>query len=130
MVLTTAQLEEILLGLKADKPKAGVERRRQPRLDVRGRILIIPNSATAEGKAGEFEAWVRDVSRGGIGLLAPRLMCAGDRFTAKFARPGGDVVTMEYVVSRCTKLPTGEFAVGARLLVGPGSPFGTSPIRR
>jgi hypothetical protein len=130
MVLTTAQLEEILSGLKSDKPKLGAERRRQPRLDVRGRIRVVPNQATpGGGPTDQFEAWVRDVSRGGIGLLCPRLLCAGDRFTARFARPGGDEITMEYVVSRCTKLPTGEFSVGARLVVGPRSPFGTALIR-
>ena len=129
MVLSPTELEELLSGLKSDKPTTADERRSQPRVAVRGKIRIKPTpSPTADGTP--FEAWVKDLSRGGIGFLAREPLVAGQRFAATFRRPGGQLATMEYVARRCTKTTAGWFFIGARLILGARSPFATTPIKR
>jgi hypothetical protein len=131
MVLSATQLEELLSGLKSNNRSflPQDERRSQPRIPVRGKIRITP-APSPTTPSEPFEAYVKDLSRAGIGFIAKGPLLPGQRISATFRRPGGKIATMEYTVRRCQKTPAGWFTIGARLIMGARSPFATTPIKR
>ncbi len=104
----------ILHRLKSDthQDKESRYNPRVPRVGLRMQVAIVP---CVEGAAPEEQiAWMRDLSRTGIGLVHDRPMWPGTFFLANFSK-GTATLTAVYRVIHCA--PEGEthFRIGAAL---------------
>jgi hypothetical protein len=122
MHLTAEMYEDIVRSLRSDVLK-GTERRRHPRVGMRVRITII--ILDAAGQPGKAESvWVRDLSDGGIGLVATRPMKRGVLFIVQFIRSDHQVLSLLCQVVQSHNV---DLIIGARIIRAL-TPFETDEI--
>src|SRR5262245_61364647 len=91
MLLSAKMYEDIIRCLRSDGSKT--ERRHHPRVGLRARITII--TINAQGVPAKPETvWVRDLSDGGIGLVATRVMRRGTLFVVQFSGHDTDALAL------------------------------------
>lgn len=103
----SAELLHSLSHLKGDQ----VERRTHVRAPLRLRLRITPFDG---GTAGEpFDVWTRDVSAGGIGILACSPMAAGRKFIVSLPRLDEPPLYLVCTVRNCSEMTHRLYAIGA-----------------
>ena len=81
MTLTAQMFEQIATLMRSDHRPIS-DRRRYPRVGVRARIHVVPLNERREPQMAR-EAWVRDVSGGGFGLMDANQLTQGQLFIAR-----------------------------------------------
>src|SRR5687767_6676056 len=115
MELTHETLAECVTSLRRDfQDRLGSERRVLPRFRVWAPIQITP-AQTADGQ-GPFTVWVRDLSRGGIGLMYTRTLPRDWQFTLTLPRMDGDPLCMLCAVVYTSAGAPDMHSVGARFV--------------
>jgi hypothetical protein len=112
MTISPETFLSILESLRSDAVSRGGEKRAEPRVGLSGR-------ATIKTPAGTFApVMVRDLSRGGIGMLEREPMKVGSRFTLCFAasRDAEECEGVICEVTRCDRISESVHAVGARFI--------------
>src|SRR5947207_1456467 len=111
MLLSADMYEQIARTLRSGASKPG-ERRQHPRVRMRAKITIIPLGPA--GQPGKADAvWLRDISDGGIGLVAGRAMKRGSLFVVQFSNHNSEARSLLCQVIQCRGA---EFIVGARII--------------
>lgn len=112
MQLSAELFSQIVKDLVSDGlSDLGRQQRREPRVGVsaRAHILPIPESATP------LPVRVRDLSAGGMGLLVPRELSAGELFLLLLPKAGSlPPLRLACTVAHCQIIAADLFAVGAR----------------
>jgi hypothetical protein len=113
MLFSESKFRAIMSSLRSDAQDAN-EKRRAPRVGVgvRGRVLI---HATRQ----VVNAFVRDLSIGGIAITCDQRMAVGDHFSLVLTKVGFPPTHVLYEVRRCTRAIDGIYDVGAQLVVVP-----------
>ena len=107
MLLSADTYEQIVRTLRSDA-STPTERRKHPRVGMRAKITVIP--LTPAGQPGKADTvWVRDISDGGIGLVAGRAMKRGSLFVVQFSKHNNEARSLLCQVVQCR---------GADILVG------------
>lgn len=113
------RLVEILAQLESDaNDGAGAEQRRFRRFSVRAQARLEP----VEGRSGELEsvaAMMRNVSRGGVGVVAERPLPLGSVWRITFERKGRQVGSHLIVVLYCRRIQEGAYMLGGQFIVEP-----------
>jgi hypothetical protein len=110
MPMSSEQFQEIIGSLRSD-PLFG--RRAAPRVGFRLRIRIIP--CVEAGPVKQYDAWLRDVSTGGMCFVGPVELAPGTFLVTQFARDEASPLTILYEVVRCQPRSKELFEVGARM---------------
>lgn len=112
MQLSAELFSQIVKDLVSDNGGAVVrQQRREPRVGVRARAHILPILASAT----LLPVRVRDLSAGGMGLLVPRELAAGQLFLLLLPKAGiHPPLRLACTVAHCHTLAEDLFAVGAR----------------
>src|SRR3954469_6919551 len=111
MLLSVDMYEQIVRTIRSDG-SSPAERRRHPRVGMRAKITIIPlGPAGQPGKADTV--WLRDISDGGIGLVAGRAMKRGSLFVVQFSNHNNEARSLLCQVIQCRGA---DFTVGARII--------------
>lgn len=111
MRLTAETFDELIRSLRSNAP-AGSEKRRQPRVGLRVRAEVMVRDP-ATGFGGErAEITIRDISAGGVGLLVPRPIDAGQRFS--LVLDGAASRSVRCVVMHCRSVGANLFRIGAK----------------
>lgn len=112
MRLTFRMFEQIIVGLRGDAGN-GRDLRHSPRVGLRSRTIIYPD-LLEDYAADGLMVRIRDLSTRGIGILSPRILPRGSRFTIKLVNNEGAEVVLTYRVTHCQPLSSREFNAGAR----------------
>lgn len=116
MVLTAKSLGELIRALRSN-PRGAAEKRAETRVGIRTKIgIAVLDPATGQVKE-RLSAWVRDVSAGGVGLLAGRRFKIGEAFDLLIPGPTGDEERVPCVIAYCQGVSTDVFRLGARFLL-------------
>jgi PilZ domain len=110
MSLTSRQFQEIIGGLRSD---ALFGRRSAPRVGIRLQIRVTP--CEQPGPVRQYDAWLRDISMGGVCFVGPVEMSAGSFLVAQFSRDEAKPLSILYEVVRCHKRGDHLYEVGARM---------------
>jgi len=125
MQLSHETLAQCVTCLRRDtKDRLGHERRLLPRFAVSTPIPIEP------GPAGEFEpfvAWIRDVSRGGVGLMYTRPIERGTQFVIDLPHMEGESHRLLCQVVYCAGGVPGMYSIGARFVRRADAPATGTP---
>ena len=127
MLLSQDRLYDAVAALRAAATgKAAADRRLMPRFRVWAPAMITP---TVEGHGKPFEAWVLDLSRGGIGIVSPRRMENGREFHVTLPSLDRPPVHVRCRVVYCSAAAAGSYTIGAKFLLQmtaePASPTDT-----
>jgi hypothetical protein len=108
MNLTAQALSDLMKSLRSN-PAEGLDKRRHPRVGLRARAEIqLPNTTE------RMPIWVRDVSAGGINILASRYFETGSQFTLVL---GGDRAEHAVcTVRHCRKVGSDLYGIGAKFV--------------
>ena len=113
MFLGADQYQNIVSQLRSERtPRRNLERRGCPRVGLRIPVQIIP--CQTKNRASVQSAWLRDLSSSGIGLIFHEPLQVGSYLIVCFPRKKGSPLDVLFVVSRCMRLNTGHFSIGAR----------------
>jgi len=110
MDLSATILQETLTKVKSDKPGGNAARRVRPRVGLRCALTILPYSKGACGRP--LKAWTRDISLGGMGILCPASMKAGDQFIVSLPRADSKPMILLCTVRNCNQLADGLYGLG------------------
>lgn len=120
MQLADSLLDQITSTLRGDAlealgaaPTADGQRRREPRVGVRGQVTLIPLSDSLQ--TGSFDVPLRDLSAGGVGFAHTGKMRLDEQFVVLLPQ-GGDSVAVLCEVAHYQPLDEGWYAVGARFV--------------
>jgi len=117
MQLRAEQYRQIVEHLRSEiaRPGRASERRAAPRVGLRAQIDMIP-CRTGAGAQVE-QAWVRDISAEGIGLIFHEAVHPGTYVVVTLPAADGasNPLDLLFLVVRCEPLGNGQFALGARL---------------
>lgn len=115
--LSAENLLEIVRSLRSDVDKT--QRRRQPRVGLRHTVRIIPCDASQIALPELAErAWVRDVSRRGLGLLVGRSLMIGQTVLLEISsETSGGLAHLLGRVARCEALNSEQHHVGVELIL-------------
>lgn len=105
--LTYETFHEMRQSLRSHTP-GDTEKRRQPRVGLRAQVEI-----TVPGSIEFCKVWIRDISEGGVGLLAPIHIDPGTQFLMSLRDRDGVPHIIRCTVAHCRKVGTGLFVVGA-----------------
>jgi hypothetical protein len=113
MELSAELFRKTINSLRGDVKPGVAGQRQSPRVGIRCRLRII---TIVGGKPGpQVDVWARDVSRGGLGIVSPVPMNAGDRFVVRFPRldGAGTQISVLCTVRNCSEIPQDAFLIGA-----------------
>ena len=114
MTLQAEQYEQIIAGLRSERNRArGCEHRSSPRVGMRMKVSVIPCRTGV--RARMHEVWLRDISATGVAFVFPEAMAVGAYAVIVLPRAGGSTLNMLFAVTRCHRLSSGQFCVGAKL---------------
>ena len=117
MQLSHETLAECVHCLRRDhKDRLGQERRTLPRFRVWAPLRIDPGP---NGEIAPFTGWVRDLSRGGIGVMHTRALPIGTQFVVTLPLLGPEPLRLLCEVVYCGGGAPDIFSIGARFV----SPF-------
>jgi PilZ domain-containing protein len=112
MELSAEFFEQTIAIMKGDCAPGKQSKRAQPRVGIRCRIKL--HSVGTGGASAPVEAWTRDISRTGVGMICSRRVNAGGRYCLMLSRKSGDAPLLLYcTVKNCSELAPGIFAIGA-----------------
>ena len=112
MSLSAEQFSAILDTLRSDVMCGrDCEQRVVPRVGLRVRATVTCRQGT--GKAVQRQVWIRDISVGGLGLVASERIEKGSHFVIVF-EGGHDKITIVYRVTRCGEAAKNQYIIGAR----------------
>lgn len=111
--LSAELFAQVLATLKSDDAKDR-NRRRAPRVGLRARVMVLP-MLTSDECSKPLAAWLRDLSRDGIGLLIDQPLNAGIKVRIVLPRQFGEVIRVEYLIMHCREVTRGRYAIGARM---------------
>ncbi len=112
MALSAEQFSAILDTLRSDaKCGRDCEQRVDPRVGLRVKATVTCLQDT--GKAVHRPVWIRDISVGGLGLVASQRIEKGGHFVIVF-EGGNDKITVVYRVARCEEAAKNQYIIGAR----------------
>lgn len=115
MTISAEMFHDILSSLNGDGRNGRTAKRRKgARVGVRA-ILSIERLVVGDTGFLEANVHVREISRGGIGLISPVRMLKGEVFRVTFPSNQGNPVQVEYVVRHVQPLGPSLFRVGAQL---------------
>lgn len=101
---------------RGDAPApAGDQRRREPRVGLRGRVTLIPLTDSDGLSGSPLAVPVRDLSAGGIGFLHTQRVGLDTQFVALLPQ-GGDSLAVLCQVAYYQPLAERLFAVGAKFV--------------
>jgi hypothetical protein len=113
MFLGAEQYQNIVSQLRSERaPRRSLERRNSPRVGLRVPVQVIP--CRTGTRAIVQSAWLRDLSAGGVGLIFHQPLEIGSYLVVCFPRKNGPPLDVLFVVSRCVRLNTSHFSIGAR----------------
>lgn len=115
MLLNYEQFANVLSSLVSDGRRSQ-ERRRNPRVGGRMRIELL--EFNRDGAKAPEEAWLRDVSLGGLGISLLRPIKPLARIGLLLNRPHQMPVIVLYAVTHVRRGPGQSLAVGCRALEG------------
>lgn len=111
MDFTAALYEQILETLRSDSDRR--EQRAAPRVGLRARVTVYP--APTGGIVPEpLQAWIKDLSIGGIGLVMSVPLEPGSTFELRLASKGNGLLRLTYVAVRSKSLGT-VYSIGGAL---------------
>lgn len=122
MNLSARGLRELVEELCSNAP-AGMDKRRQPRVGLRARATMILRDQLRL-KDIEYPVWIRDVSAGGLCILADQRLHAGDGFWIRLGGPDDESVPCQ--VRHVRQVPPGRFVIGAKFQ----TEMGRRPVAR
>ena len=113
MELSAELFEKTLQELKGDGGVGGVERRNSPRVGMRCRVKLLP---IVDGRVGPpLEAWTRDISRSGIGIMCPMRLKTNTHYVVSLAHQKDadkEHLVLYCTVRNCEELVRGIYVVG------------------
>lgn len=113
MFLGAEQYDQIVSQLRSDGGRQrSQERRSSPRVGLRVQVQLIP--CRSSGRAKVQTAWLRDISATGVGIVFQEPLEIGTYVVVCFPRKKGSTLEILFLVTRCTRLNTGHFSIGAR----------------
>jgi hypothetical protein len=116
MLLTAKSLGELVRSLRSNAPGAS-EKRVEMRVGIRTKVgVVLLDPATGCG-IGQWPAWLRDVSGGGVGLLFNRRLKEGENFDLVIEAATGGEERVPCTVSHCQAVGADLFRLGAKFLV-------------
>jgi hypothetical protein len=104
---------QILASLKSDALKDR-SKRREPRVGLAGEAEFVTVNEFGNRSAGLVR--LRDVSRGGIGLLFNQPMAVKQHFVIRLASHVDEPIWLVCSTAYCRPIESGQFAVGARVI--------------
>ncbi len=108
MILHADQLHEILVALGARRDAAGPsERRSFFRVGARYKVRLRTAAAP-----GGVDAWLRDVSAGGLGISSPAAVAIGDSVTLELPRRDGSRAELSCLVRNCRRTSADTYQLG------------------
>ena len=110
MPLTTQQFQDIIGSLRSDPPFG---RRTAPRVGLRVPIRITP--CVDAGPVRQYDAWLRDMSMGGLCFVGPVDLDLGSFVVCEFSRDSAEPLLILYEVVRNYKRAENLFEIGARI---------------
>jgi hypothetical protein len=118
MDLDENKFTTILHALQASEPAQSVDERRiYPRIPMQKCLAVIPYK---EGQQGDvMEVWMRDISRGGIGLVHNQPMQRGDEFLVHLPEHDAEAKVrcrVTYSAPLSGKSSQGLYGIGARFI--------------
>ncbi|GIW75902.1 MAG: hypothetical protein KatS3mg104_0965 [Phycisphaerae bacterium] len=115
MTISAEMFQDILSSLNGDGRNGRIaDRRKGARVGVRA-ILSIERLVVGDTGFLEANAHLREISRGGIGLISPVRMSKGEVFRVSFPSNQGNPIQVEYVVRHVQPLKPSLFRIGAQL---------------
>lgn len=115
MTISAETFQDILSSLNGDgRNRRTADRRKGARVGVRS-ILSIERLVVGDTGFLKANVHVREISRGGIGLISPVRMQKGEVFRVTFPSNQGNPIQVEYVVRHVQPLGPAVFRVGAQL---------------
>ena len=113
MFLGAEQYDQIVTHLRSERARQrSLERRGSPRVGLRVQVQFIP--CRTGGRASVQTAWLRDISAGGVGIVFHEAIETGTYIVVCFPRKKGESLDILFLVTRCSRLSTGHFSIGAR----------------
>lgn len=113
MELTAAEFARLLKDLRCDVRPG--ERRDMPRAPTRAKIFIIP--VVLGGKTATRQVvWVKNISRGGLGLSSPTNFEPGSRMLVTLPVSQCESFVLLAEVVRCVRMPGNTYVTGCRLV--------------
>ena len=118
MHLAHEHLAEIVTCLRRDfRDRLNQERRVLPRFRVWAPLAVAPVRPGAPPTlAGPVTVWVRDLSRGGIGIMHTRRMESGQQFVARLPVFDGPPSALLCEVVYCAGATGDLFSIGTRFV--------------
>ena len=118
MQLPHEHLAEIVTCLRRDsRDRMNQERRVLPRFRVWAPVDIYPMPGQgAGGVSRPVTVWLRDLSRGGMGLMHTRAMRVGEQFLIRLPLIDGDPMPLRCEVVYCRGATGDLFSLGCRFL--------------
>jgi hypothetical protein len=111
MRLSHELLAEFVTAMRQElRDGIGHERRALPRFKVWAPIRITPLVGDAPGTP--YRMWVRDVSRGGVGLMYPHPMPLGDEFIITLPALVGEPQSFVCRAVYCAGSPEEMYSIG------------------
>ena len=113
MELTAAEFARLLKDLKCDVRPG--ERRDKPRAPTRAKIFVIP--VVLGGKTPTRQVvWVKDISKGGVGLSSPTKFDEGCRLLVILPISQCESFVLLAEVTRSVRMPGNTYVTGCRLV--------------
>jgi len=115
MKLSGEQFQQIISQLVSDEQDGPQNKRLEPRVGIRAQGFIVP--CMRDGRAGrQIGVTIRDLSRAGLGILAPAPMLKGMRFSLCLGRAEQTTLLAHYEVRHCKTLTESLYSIGAHLV--------------
>jgi hypothetical protein len=114
MILTAEQMTQ-LLAVVAEAPSSTLpnEQRAHPRVGVRYKIQF---AELIGGVAIPEQAWMRDISAGGVGLATSRMLDAGRHVLVTLPGAKGRVLKVVCEVRHCREVAPNIFHAGLKFV--------------
>jgi hypothetical protein len=110
--LTAEQFRQITERLRSDVPSRGsIEKRNAPRVGMRTKLQIFANG----DERYPLNAWLRDLSATGMGLVLSHALPRACEFLVKFPLNGQESLAVYYSVRHCKELGKNLYFIGAKL---------------
>lgn len=112
LYLSGDDFEKVIAGLQAQTAES--EGRRVPRVQIRGMATMILDHGTASALPNPVR--VRDVSRGGVGIVHHEALLSGATLTLQLPYSTGATVSLRCVVRHCRAAGSDQFFIGLGFL--------------
>jgi hypothetical protein len=112
MRLSAEMYDQVLAALRSDS-RGGKDKRREPRVGLAGEAKLV--AMTDTGKRIADSVRVRDVSRGGIGLISNQQLISQQRFVLQLRYQDDEPLWLVCFTAYCRAIDGGRFTIGAKI---------------